>query len=95
MALRLPVTVITRATARVAPTNYEDERVDPPLLDSCSVETWGFEATLGLRNSWSLQNMSLAADDPLLGHGDEIGDVYDIVVVEVVRRHVSAERACH
>ena len=37
----------------------------------------------------------LAADDPLLGHGDEIGDVNDVVVVEVVRRHVGAERACH
>ena len=28
-------------------------------LNSCSVETWGFEATLSQRNSWFLQNMSL------------------------------------
>lgn len=28
-------------------------------LNSCSVETWSFEATLGLRNSRFLQNMSL------------------------------------
>ena len=37
------------------------------VLNSCSVETWGFEATLGLRNSWFLQNMSL---DHAVAQGD-------------------------
>ena len=31
-------------------------------LNSCSVETEGFEARLGVQNSWFLQNMSLALD---------------------------------
>ena len=33
-------------------------------LNSCSVETWGFGATLGLCNSWFLQNMSLDRSSP-------------------------------
>ena len=35
------------------------DRYDAQYLNSCSVETEGFEARLGVQNSWFLQNMSL------------------------------------
>ena len=40
-----------------------DRRRGVRCLNSCSVETEGFEARLGAQNSWFLQNMSLEGAD--------------------------------
>ena len=92
-ALRLPVMAISRATVRVAPTK---------TLAGTALRLPARAISKGDRKGrpYNFEDEQvdpplLTADDPLLGHGDEIGDVYDIVVVEVVRRHVGAERACH
>ena len=62
---RLSQRFVDRPFPALEPDILLDDQSDLRELNSCSVETEGFEAKLGIRNSWFLQNMSLEWPAPV------------------------------